>query len=375
MLTETGCRLRRERLFRRLPDHIEWALIADSKHVNYFSSFWVDPLSQSLGERSFLFLERTGKATLFCDNAAYASRWSDPFIDDLVKKQWYTGTHWGNSRDTLLIGALEILKDKAGGKTGAVENNWFPVGAEEYLPGKTREAGLEKTINTLRKTKDADEVDLLTSCIRAGDVGIRRLKEYVQPGIREYEVYREVQNAVLNTLGRPVLVYGDFRAASPDNPTAGGPPGNYRLRKGETFIADFTVVIHGYRSDTTATVPVEPVSPGIQELIGLSRTALISAESRLKPGCPAKELHSAVSETINTPDHPGRFPHHGGHGIGLGHPEPPFITPKSTEVLETGNVIALEPGAYEKGIGGVRLEHNYLITGDGFQRLSCHSSG
>ena len=38
--------------------------------------------------------------------------------------------------------------------------------------------------------------------------------------------------------------------------------------------------------------------------------------------------------------------------------------------MREGMVIALEPGAY--GMDGVRLEHNYLVTADGLERLSNH---
>jgi Xaa-Pro dipeptidase len=34
--------------------------------------------------------------------------------------------------------------------------------------------------------------------------------------------------------------------------------------------------------------------------------------------------------------------------------------------------VTLEPGLYVEGVGGVRLEHNYLITDDGCRRLSHH---
>ena len=37
-----------------------------------------------------------------------------------------------------------------------------------------------------------------------------------------------------------------------------------------------------------------------------------------------------------------------------------------------GDVITLEPGLYVQGIGGIRIEHNYLITETGYERLSNH---
>jgi Xaa-Pro dipeptidase len=69
------------------------------------------------------------------------------------------------------------------------------------------------------------------------------------------------------------------------------------------------------------------------------------------------------------------FTHHAGHGIGLSHPEPPFIVPESSETLVAGDVVTLEPGLYLSGVGGMRFERNYLVTQEGYELLSEHHLG
>ena len=66
------------------------------------------------------------------------------------------------------------------------------------------------------------------------------------------------------------------------------------------------------------------------------------------------------------------FPHHAGHGLGLTHPEAPFFVREADETLLSGDVVTLEPGLYVSGIGGIRIEHNYLVTERGYERLSNH---
>ena len=56
------------------------------------------------------------------------------------------------------------------------------------------------------------------------------------------------------------------------------------------------------------------------------------------------------------------FPHHAGHGLGLTHPEAPYLVRHADETLLAGDVVTLEPGLYVAGVGGIRIEHNYLIT-------------
>ena len=83
-------------------------------------------------------------------------------------------------------------------------------------------------------------------------------------------------------------------------------------------------------------------------------------------------MHAAVYKPYDDAGYGHAFEHHAGHGIGLAHPEPPILVPNSDDVLVAGDVLTLEPGAYVEGIGGMRFEHNYLITESGCERLSSH---
>jgi hypothetical protein len=81
MLTLEGCLARRERLWGLVPEDVEWLLIADPRHVQYLSNFWVQPLSFSGGERALLLLEREGPATLMADNFTFRSAVHEPYVN------------------------------------------------------------------------------------------------------------------------------------------------------------------------------------------------------------------------------------------------------------------------------------------------------
>ncbi len=97
-----------------------------------------------------------------------------------------------------------------------------------------------------------------------------------------------------------------------------------------------------------------------------------AGEKTLKPGAPAKTVDAAVRAHFANLGFTSEFPHHSGHGIGLGHPEPPYFVPQSEDVVQLGDVVTLEPGLYVPGTGGMRIERNYLITSNGFEILSNH---
>ena len=64
------------------------------------------------------------------------------------------------------------------------------------------------------------------------------------------------------------------------------------------------------------------------------------------------------------------FFHGLGHGVGLEVHEEPSLGRTGVDPLVPGDVVAIEPGCYRKGYGGVRLEDLVLVTDDGFERLT-----
>ena len=48
------------------------------------------------------------------------------------------------------------------------------------------------------------------------------------------------------------------------------------------------------------------------------------------------------------------------------------LTPSRSVSLRAGDVVTLEPGLYIEGVGGLRIENNFLITVGSHERLSNH---
>jgi len=78
--------------------------------------------------------------------------------------------------------------------------------------------------------------------------------------------------------------------------------------------------------------------------------------------------HGFDSRRLN-PDAKDGMTHGLGHGIGLDVHELPSTYSREDSYLE-GHVMAIEPGVYLEGIGGVRIENDYAVTKGKAKRLT-----
>jgi Xaa-Pro aminopeptidase len=224
----------------------------------------------------------------------------------------------------------------------------------------------------MRRKKDADEIELLKRSMRAGEAGMAAGLRQIRPGMTEFEAFLLVQRAAVAAVGEPALVYGDF-VSGPRCEQVGGPPTDRRIGAGDLVILDFSTVVWQYRADfaNTFVCGARPTAKQ-QELYGACLEALAAGERALKPNTPGRDVYQAVRKSFAARGLEGNHPGHAGHGLGLSHPEAPFIVAESTDTIETGDVVTLEPGQYIPGVAGMRFERNYLITENGYEVLSHH---
>lgn len=137
----------------------------------------------------------------------------------------------------------------------------------------------------------------------------------------------------------------------------------------EPTLFEIWVVADGYWCDHTKNLCPGELEPRYEELLDLLLGVYGAGVEYLRDGADLGELDRFLRELIADAGYPGQPSHPLCHGIGARAHEPPFAHHRVSTPVQEGMVLALEPGIYWEGGGGLRLEDNYLITRDGAEKL------
>jgi Xaa-Pro dipeptidase len=133
-------------------------------------------------------------------------------------------------------------------------------------------------------------------------------------------------------------------------------------------ILDFGVKYEGYATDVTMTFARGPLSRAQEKQLALVERAYKLALSLVGNDVPSCDVALAVEGFFGKSRR--QMPHGLGHGIGLEIHEKPFLRTRADYRLGTGMIFTIEPGLYDPGLGGCRLENDVLITESGPEVLT-----
>jgi Xaa-Pro aminopeptidase len=359
--TTIGAATRLERLVAWLAtSSLDCAVVFGQDHVNHLAGYW-----RYFGGPAALVVGGDGQRTLVValDEAPIARELSN--ADEILP---YGERGFGLDLDPIgrLLPVVASVPAVAAARRVGVASE-LPGAAERLAVATSAElVPAAAALARIRLRKDADELDRIAAAYDLCWAAQTAIAAAATPGVSEIELFAAATSAALVTAGMPVELVGDL-LSGPNAADVCGPiriPGRRTVSEGEGVVADMVVRRSGYWGDTAETHPVGDAGE-VRAARDRLYEILRSSAARLVPGATGAEVFAEMQRQIAESFPGGEFPHHGGHGVGLGSFEDPHVIPTDETPFEAGMVLALEPGVYFQGRYGARVEELYLVTDGG----------
>ncbi len=227
----------------------------------------------------------------------------------------------------------------------------------------------DRDLAALRLAKDANEVAAMEMAIRISETALWEVIAEVRTGMSEREILGLLKMRMLaggadGFAFDPIVLAGD-NAANPH-----GVPGDRPLCAGEALLIDFGAQAEGYNADITRTFFCEHASDDHTQLYTTVLEANTKGRDAAGPKLTAHHLDEAVTGVLSASRFSDFIVHKTGHGLGLDvHEAPQVMIGNHTRLVE-GTVLTIEPGLYQPGVIGVRIEDDVLIETTGSRSLT-----
>ena len=226
-----------------------------------------------------------------------------------------------------------------------------------------------------RTIKTSQEIDRMRLANELAAIGMAYARDNIKPGMIESEIgamieghihaagigYKGVEMARAFTLIWSGPGIATFTATS-----------NRPIQEHEPTLVEIWVVADGYWTDLTKNLCPGTLSPRYERLLEMLLTTLHEAAAYARDGATLGGLDRLIRERIAEGGYPGQPSHPVAHGVGARAHEPPFAHQAAAGFIRKGMVLAIEPGCYWEGGGGLRLEDNYWITDAGNEKLCSY---
>jgi Xaa-Pro aminopeptidase len=344
--------------------NIDQMVLLSSESAHDINIEYLTGLRQSRRGSNSCLIYSKGIFTLLVSPLEYEQARREAEVDEIVElKPW---------------SLKEVFKEKlrAGFNIG-INTLVLPYGVTKLLP-RAKLKSVSKVFYELRSVKEQKEIELIEKACRITNRGVKFLEENLSKGIAEKELALNLEDFLkrkgAEDMGFDTIITSGKRSSLIHPYPA---VSNKKIGNGLGLV-DFGVIYRGYCSDVTVPFSIGRLSEKERKISLAVEKAYDQTINALKPGALSREVSGIAQGVFNREGFD--LIHAIGHGIGLEEHDPPvlFSKPKDGKlpkkanetILKENMVLAIEPGVYVPGIGGCRLENDFLITKNGAKQLT-----
>ena len=234
-------------------------------------------------------------------------------------------------------------------------------------------------LNEARKLKTPQEIERMRLANDIAAAAMEHVQGVVRPGMTEAQAASEwlgfVHGEGTGWGGKVELALGFSLVWAGEGIRTFTATGDRLVVEGEPTLFEIWVCADGYWCDHTKNLVTGDLTDRYRELETGLRGVYDDAVGFCTPGASLPELDRRIRAGIADIGFPEQPSHPICHGVGARAHEPPYAHQAGGGEIEEGMVLAIEPGCYWDGGGGLRLEDNFLITAGGAEKLSTFPDG
>lgn len=227
-----------------------------------------------------------------------------------------------------------------------------------------------KELAALRLCKDASEIAALRKAIAVSEEALQTTIDQVRVGMSEKNI-ESILKQSLFAAGADDLSFDPIVAASDNSakPHASA-RSDYNVKTGDALLIDFGARVDGLCADITRTFFIQRSSDIQRDVYETVLAANVAGCAAAGPKATAHDVDDITTGVLEASKFKDRIRTKTGHGLGRDIHEDPYIMRGNQEMLEPGMVFTVEPGLYQLGDFGVRIEDDILVTESGSEILT-----
>jgi Xaa-Pro aminopeptidase len=228
----------------------------------------------------------------------------------------------------------------------------------------------------VRMIKTAQEIERMRLANDLAAAGMEFARERIRPGMKESEVAAMIEGHIHEIgvgyrgkveMARAFTLVWSGRGIATFTATSHRP-----VRENEPTLVEIWVCADGYWTDLTKNLCPGKLTEEYERLLDQLLKIFGAAAGNVRDGTSLAELDRMIRQGISDAGYAGQPSHPVGHGVGARAHEPPYAHQAAPGEMKEGMVLAIEPGIYWEGGGGLRLEDNFLVTKNGSEKLCSY---
>jgi Xaa-Pro aminopeptidase len=217
--------------------------------------------------------------------------------------------------------------------------------------------------------KSEAEIGAIRTSVQLNSAALEQALRQFKPNMSELDLAAEIDYR-MRLLGADGTAFDTIVASGPRTALPHAHPEAHSIAGNQLLLVDMGARVAGYCSDMTRTHAVGKLTPKIRQMYRAVLESQLAAIEAVKPGATTAAVDRAARRVLRGYGLDKLFIHSTGHGLGLEIHEAPRVGRKDGTKLEPGMAITIEPGVYQEGIGGIRIEDTVVVTGSGCEILT-----